>query len=431
MAKTKAPEPPKSIWDQLGSGSNDQFWGIFARFLSQNQAMDDALSGTNRAGMEKRYKDWLKSHFPGRKPSDEEIMRSLPSFLADVQAKTGPQQGTKEWYDARDEWQHKFQQARSGDVVPSDDEKSQATKFGVAWPPKELSPRPSFDEQGKATEQAKPGPISPEMIAQNLYGRGRYNYEYQQGSVPIRQVHIPAMVTAQFLVSSGYAKSVDEANRILGGGKVYEFQSTGEALASIFDVNQWGDKDLRKFADLLYKKGVIKTPMAGLNMNPDDPASIPSVWAGLVKTADRLNRGGRRVTPWEILATYWETGGQGWTSQTQVHKHAAISTPEAADALVNQSLQGLLGRDATDGEKRQFIASLQAAQRGNPDVDTVTTQLGGGTNTVSTGGLDEAPWADEYLKKKYKKDIAVHQAGTTYFNYLSQALAGPSSGVVR
>jgi hypothetical protein len=118
------------------------------------------------------------------------------------------------------------------------------------------------------------------------------------------------------------------------------------------------------------------------------------------------------------------SGGAGGTT-TQTQRSVNISSAKDAKALINQSFQQSVGRDATDDEIKQFRSALNAEEKKNPSI-TKTTQTVSGSNVSTTnettGGMDRGAYMLEQGQKA--SDYAEFQTETTYMDALMSAIGG-------
>lgn len=97
-------------------------------------------------------------------------------------------------------------------------------------------------------------------------------------------------------------------------------------------------------------------------------------------------------------------GGAPAPPSKVVTKQIDITNPTEARSMVESAMGGYLGRNPTDYEYKQFLATIQKADRNNPTISTqkvVATGAGGGTqktNVKQEGGVDKAQVAKEYAK---------------------------------
>jgi hypothetical protein len=122
-------------------------------------------------------------------------------------------------------------------------------------------------------------------------------------------------------------------------------------------------------------------------------------------------------------------------TKTAVSRSVDLMSPEDAKGLVRATLQQQLGRDPTQGEYEDFIATIHAAERSHPTIATQTTtrdEQGDTTNqsTTTRGGINESGYNQMlYEKAKQMPSWAEWQAVGTYAPALYAALDAPISGV--
>jgi hypothetical protein len=172
----------------------------------------------------------------------------------------------------------------------------------------------------------------------------------------------------------------------------------------------------------------------------------------LQDAADQFNLYRRKVTPTALMnemlsyrlgknfpgdlnAVVPGGSGSAATSHTQTSKSIDYLNPEDAKGMVRNMLQQQLGRDPSQAEYEDFVATIHAAERQNPSTSTTTynTDAEGNTtnsSTVTHGGLTSSGY-DQLLYDKAKSlpSWAVWQAVGTYAPALFQALDAPVSGV--
>lgn len=172
----------------------------------------------------------------------------------------------------------------------------------------------------------------------------------------------------------------------------------------------------------------------------------------LQDAADQFNIYRRKITPDglmnEMLAyrlgksfsgdlnsvTPGGAGGLGGT-HTTTSKSIDYLNPQDAKDMVRNMLQQQLGRDPSQAEYEDFLATIHGAEARNPSVSstTYTTDAQGNTtnqSSVTHGGLTQSG-VDQLLYEKAKSlpSWAVWQAVGTYAPALFQALDAPVSGV--
>lgn len=122
-------------------------------------------------------------------------------------------------------------------------------------------------------------------------------------------------------------------------------------------------------------------------------------------------------------------------THTQTSRSVDLMSPADAKGLVRATLQQQLGRDPTQGEYEDFVATIHAAEHAHPSTSTTTytTDEQGNTtnqNTVTRGGINQSGY-DQLLYEKAKQmpSWAEWQAVGTYAPALFAALDAPISGV--
>lgn len=175
--------------------------------------------------------------------------------------------------------------------------------------------------------------------------------------------------------------------------------------------------------------------------------------AFLQDAADQFNLYRRKITPQGLMKEMlsYRLGkdfngdinsvkpGVGGSSLAGTHTATSKSVdylnPEDAKGMVRNMLQQQLGRDPSQAEYEDFVATIHAAERANPSTSTTTyttDEQGNTTNqsTVSHGGLNQSGY-DQLLYDKARSlpSWAIWQAVGTYAPALFQALDAPVSGV--
>lgn len=117
-------------------------------------------------------------------------------------------------------------------------------------------------------------------------------------------------------------------------------------------------------------------------------------------------------------------GGGGGGGGTTTVVTTNVTSKSAAQRLVNQALTGYLGREATGEERRRFLEALNAAERDNPTVQTIS--MDGNTQTrVIEQGLDVGQFAQTYAESR--PDYAEYRAATDLMDNFLSILQGPVS----
>lgn len=117
---------------------------------------------------------------------------------------------------------------------------------------------------------------------------------------------------------------------------------------------------------------------------------------------------------------YGGGGGGGYGGGGSGGGSVSLTNPTNARGLLLQTMQGVLGRNPTEKEYKEFLKSLNEWESNNPV--TVTQD---GDNVVQSGGVDPGQIALDYAqgREDYK-----NQQAQGYYNMFMQALAGSSPG---
>jgi len=215
----------------------------------------------------------------------------------------------------------------------------------------------------------------------------------------------------------------------------------------------WSADQVKQFVN----QGILnKNPDFGPNMGMPE---IISAWDNAVKASFEWNQGsapGARVwTPQDVLDSYSGQKGQfgtvkqgewmvdaqtgervkylGPTSRTSTTRQINLSSAGDVQALTTQVLTQALGRAPTPKEIAQYKATLNAAEKANPQVTTTKSQLIpdaatgsvtiGNQSSTTTGGLSSA--AEQAMVQNQAQaspEYAKYQSATTYFNSLLNLL---------
>lgn len=166
---------------------------------------------------------------------------------------------------------------------------------------------------------------------------------------------------------------------------------------------------------------------------------LNSVWEQLVKdsgmeeeaVAYLAGRGRAPGDPEEAREP--QVGDQ--TTRTTVNRNVDLTNPGEARRLINQVLAEYLGRDASDEQFNEFLASLNRSQELAPvtTTSTATETIVGvdedgydtsvETDTRTEGGIDPLQQAIDFARSA--PDFVEMQAGMTYMNALEGVIASP------
>lgn len=220
------------------------------------------------------------------------------------------------------------------------------------------------------------------------------------------------------------------------------------------DFYTWGTKKQADFVSQGILSGMLKTG--------DGPLEGATLWKKLVKEAANYGAVGKKVSPYDLMASYVQASGgaNAWTSagvwqlntQTGERRYAGPGTylgngkaqqtdtrtdltdPDTAKAVATKLFQDLMGRDPGQGELGSFGSALTQAEQSNPVVATTTTQYDMATgqalssDTASSGGVSadgKANIGEQQIKKT--KEYGAYQAATTYENALESLVFGSGS----
>lgn len=191
-------------------------------------------------------------------------------------------------------------------------------------------------------------------------------------------------------------------------------------------------EELKVITDKMVDRGMIDE-----NFNMTD---VKNAWTTLVGDAIDWHRANpdQMMTPVDMIDLMHGDGatgeGKGPSSVDVISKTRTISTNDQARSMLRQMMAANLGRRPTQLEVDDFQASLNEAQRNNPQVNTTTHQLNAagnqtGSSTVITGGMDQGD-ADDFAYEATvdtdpDSEYGKYQQATTYYNSFLNAIRGP------
>lgn len=242
-----------------------------------------------------------------------------------------------------------------------------------------------------------------------------------------------------------------------GEGRGLSKYGTRDLWASEADaINDFYNWDPKKQRDFL-AQGII----GGLLKLGDGPMEAGKLWTKLVKEASMYGKAGKKVRPYDLLASYvGAAGGAGkdvWRSMgafevntvtgekryvgpgtylgggraSQTDTRTDLTDPDTAKSIATRLFQDLMGRDPGAGELGAFASALHTAEANNPVTQTTTTTYNMETgqplsqDTQSQGGVTaegRAYIGEQQIKKK--KEYGVNQAVTTYQNAFENLIYG-------
>lgn len=210
-----------------------------------------------------------------------------------------------------------------------------------------------------------------------------------------------------------------------------------------------------------------KMQLAGMIGDNDGLMEMQAKWKKLVDASFALTMAGQKVSPTDVLDSYFgkgplggkgglgslATGGGAWQVQyrggrkflvntqtnevkyegprfqTTYDKAIDLTDPVTAKAIATSVFQQLMHRDPGKGELGGFSSALRTAEQQSPVVTQQTTEYDMntgepiGTTENRTGGITAE--GKQYLAEqrvKKTKEYASTQAATTYMNALEAAI---------
>lgn len=115
-------------------------------------------------------------------------------------------------------------------------------------------------------------------------------------------------------------------------------------------------------------------------------------------------------------SSYGGSYGGGYGGGSGGGGSVALTDPTSARGLLTQTMQGVLGRDPTRGELRQFLKILNESEMSNPR----TVELDGDV-AVQSGGIDPGMLAVDFAKDAEDYEQV---RGDEFFQTFMRALAG-------
>lgn len=264
----------------------------------------------------------------------------------------------------------------------------------------------------------------------------------------------------------------------LSNGKVYMGserytlggQDKGSGGALPRGKSMYGTRDLWASQDEAYKdyfhwslkkQGdfIAQGILSGMLSLGDGPMEGSKLWKKLTAEAALYGAAGKKVSPFDIMASYVKASGgaNAWRSQgvweintvtgerryqgpgkylgdgkaIQTDTRVDLTDPDTAKAVATKLFQDMMGRDPGAGELSGFAGALHSAEESAPVVSNTTTQYDMDTgqalttSTESSGGISAE--GKQYLGEqqiKGKKEYGAFQAATTYQNALESLVFG-------
>jgi hypothetical protein len=135
-----------------------------------------------------------------------------------------------------------------------------------------------------------------------------------------------------------------------------------------------------------------------------DPASPQQIAAELANSLGVAPPGGSDSSLLDSRSTNSSGGGGGYSGGGGGGGQVSLTNPSSARGLLMQTMQGVLGRNPTDQEYRQFIKALGQAEMGAPRTVDIEGDL-----AVQSGGIDPGMVAMEYVEGLEEFDSAAGQ----------------------
>lgn len=264
----------------------------------------------------------------------------------------------------------------------------------------------------------------------------------------------------------------------LGTGKVYmgseRYTKGGQDKGSGGQLprgkTMYGTKDLwatedEAYQDYFHWSGkktqdfIAQGVLSGLLKLGAGPMEGSKLWKKLVKESALYGAAGKKIQPWDIMASYVAAsgGGNSWTQQgvwevntvtgerryagpgkylgdgkaLQTDTRTDLTDPDTAKAVATKLFQDMMGRDPGAGELGGFASALHSAEAASPVVSNTTTEydMESGqqlnTSTTTSGGVSaegKAYIGEQQIKGK--KEYGAFQAATTYQNALESLVFG-------
>ena len=204
--------------------------------------------------------------------------------------------------------------------------------------------------------------------------------------------------------------------------------------AALNQPYMWSDEEQRAQVANAVKLGLLP---AGSTF--DD--FVSRVWQGAVwraaKTYD-ASQGQRKVTPFDVIDMYGKEAQAGLNPNdpnspnfTGTKTETATSINQLSEgqawAALRNTLSGMLGRDPSDRELRNFTYKMNGLAAANPTITHTTAQYKDGQevsrNSVTSGGFTTEDAAQAaYDNAQQSKEYGAYQAATSYFNSVLSAL---------
>jgi hypothetical protein len=245
-----------------------------------------------------------------------------------------------------------------------------------------------------------------------------------------------------------YGQSYADAGLVYGIGTPTYWQGGTNSLAAIAGASKWVPKsgvELGRAANWI--TGTLANDRERERYQGYFKRFFPqggsfdqygALWSNAAQYAAQVNRDdpNARWTPWDALDRMWSLyskgggggAGGGGSSFSSTSTSVNLTGKDESDATLDQALSNLLGRTATDAEKKQFLSSLNAAERANPTVQTssgTTSASGASRSSSTTKSTSVSPAARAQSFAQNEEGFAEYQYATTYMDAMLEALNSP------
>ena len=181
---------------------------------------------------------------------------------------------------------------------------------------------------------------------------------------------------------------------------------------------QMGDKERSQLQQAMWTMGLTK--------GPEDIDGAFSVWQKAVDTAFRFAMNGNNKSVMDVLpmlSNYGLAGG-GNAPQTRRQTTFNVLDPTQARAALTGAFQQMMGRNPTEAEINQWVASASAQMKAHPQITQTTVDAQGNqTSQQIDPGFDPSAALQDQLNND--PEAKAHQAAATLYPALLQALQSP------
>ncbi|RZS89885.1 hypothetical protein EV189_1662 [Motilibacter rhizosphaerae] len=255
----------------------------------------------------------------------------------------------------------------------------------------------------------------------------------QQGAIPGLGVSKSEQGTYKVFLGHGGATSGSTySEQVPGAAGPNRQPIISDYDSAMADIYKWTPDKLKSWEQHLLTAGLIKPGQY-------DFSDLVSAWQNSVDQAAKFHTlGGKNVTPEQVVdmnAGLLGTKPSGPTTQTQTASSVNEVDPGSARDALDNAFRQLLGRDPSNNEREQFATRMLKASKANPSVTTskrTTTTGKDGLSSTTTSSTDTKGGftANDVLRAaqdtaKSLPEYGAHEAATTAYNWLQQAIASP------